>query len=182
MSWINEPYNFFLQCATVILWQIIKAAGKHFWLLSHDDASMAVYGEQEIHATNDVQRRTTRIPIRYMAQFAKYCIASAVNWQFFCLWLPFGDADENIDKRTKEEGSLCNNDAHLMRIRCSSSEFKACSSCFPRNHNAVITIFNTNLAAIYSCLLSFLFTTPSHVGIVSWVDNIESTPTSRSFP
>ncbi len=99
----------------------------------------------------EIQSRTTRIPIRNMAQFAKDCMPAAVIWQHFCLLLPFGDAAENIDKRTKEECSVCDNDAHLMRIRCSSSEFKACSSCFPRNHNAVITIFKTNLAAIYSC-------------------------------
>ncbi len=47
-----------------------------------------------------------------MAQLAKKCIAAAVNWQNFCLSLPFGGAAENIDNRTKEEGSLCKHDAH----------------------------------------------------------------------
>ncbi len=74
---------------------------------------------------------------------SKKSVAAAVNWQNFCLLLPFGDAAENIDKRTEEEGSLCKNDDHQTRIRCSCSEFKACSSFFPRNHNAVITIDNT---------------------------------------
>ncbi len=68
----------FLQYPTVILWQIIKAAGKHYRLLSHDHASMAVYCEQEVHTKNirggsvlvvyrdddiEIQMRTTRIPI-----------------------------------------------------------------------------------------------------------------------
>ncbi len=69
----------FLQYLTAIVWLIIKAAGKHFRLLSREDAGMAVYCEQNIHATNirggpvlvihrdvdiGIPRRTTRIPIR----------------------------------------------------------------------------------------------------------------------
>ncbi len=61
---------------------------------------MAAYCEQEVHTTNirggsvlvvyrdddiEIQMKTTRIPIRDMAQFAKDCIAAAVNWQNFCL-------------------------------------------------------------------------------------------------
>ncbi len=37
---------------TVIVWLIIKATGKHCLLLSHEEAGMAVYCEQNIHATN----------------------------------------------------------------------------------------------------------------------------------
>ncbi len=105
MACLNEHYYY--------QWLITKTAGKHCRLLSHDVASMAVYGEQETHTTDirggsvlvvyrdddiEIQMRTRRIPIRDMAQFAKDCFTAAVNWQTFCLGLPFGDAAENIDK------------------------------------------------------------------------------------
>ncbi len=34
------------------MWLIIKATGKRCLLLSHEEADMAVYCEQDIHATN----------------------------------------------------------------------------------------------------------------------------------
>ncbi len=86
----------FLQYLTAIVLLIIKATGKNCQLLSREDAGMAVYCDQGIHATNirggpvlvihrdddiGIPRRTTRIPLRDKVQFSKDCLAAAVSWQ-----------------------------------------------------------------------------------------------------
>ncbi len=160
----------------VIVWLIIKAAGKHFRLLSREDAGMAVYCDQGIHATNirggsvfaihrdddiGIPRRTTIIPLRDKVQFSKDCLAAAVSWQ------------KNYDCRLVkkeltaaiEECNVCNNDEPQTRIRCSSSEFKVRSSCLHRNHNADITMHNTNKACVYKSRLGYLFPIACHIGL-----------------